>query len=647
LQPGQSSTVRTITINASHGQRADIGHGVYALPTVNVPPVINSDPISEATAGTAYSYQIAATDPDGAVLSYVFLSAPSGMSVNATGLVNWTPTAQSAAQTSVVLRVYDSRGGYATQAFVIEVTGGNFAPVLSTLTGDISAREGFGIVIPVTAFDPEGHALSVWVDNLPSGAAYDAATGAIVWMPGYESAGIYENVTVYASDGLQIVCRSFRLIVLPANSTPTLAPIANFTLNEGEAMSMRLDGHDFEGEALFFYSNNLPVTASLNPHTGQFDWTPGYSHAGVYDVVFGVTDGSTRSERTVRFAVNNENGTPVFDPMGTWDIVEGQPLEIQLFAFDPDNPMFIPRSRDLDDVLRELEGTAPSITYTLSALPEGAVFDSETQTLRWLPNQMQSGDYSITVTATDDGNGRDVESASITIPIIVRNANRSPVIPEIVNQTVARGSSINLDVVVTDADNNPLTFQASGMPPFGTFALAPNGQPRFTFAPGAGHRGLYTITLSATDTGDGGGANAVITATRTFQVLVTTPNEPPEMDFIGNRVAVPGTALSFEIQAYDFEQGIITFDAPTNMPAGAVLTPSTSNGGATFTWTPGAADVGVPRTVTFTARDAAGQTVSRQVQINVRASNSWPILQPIGARTLTENQAFQLQLVAS
>ena len=35
------------------------------------------------------------------------------------------------------------------------------------------------------------------------------------------------------------------------------------------------------------------------------------------------------------------------------------------------------------------------------------------------------------------------------------------------------------------------------------------------------------------------------------------------------------------------------------------------------------------------------------MQINVRASNSSPILQPIGARTLIENQAFQLQLVAS
>ena len=341
--------------------------------------------------------------------------------------------------------------------------------MLSTLTGDVTAQEGFGIVIPVAAVDPEGHALSVWADNLPPGAVYDPTIGAIVWMPGYESAGIYENVTVYASDGLQIVSRSFRLVVLPGNSAPTSG--AHRQLH---AERRRVHEH----AARRAQTSKARRCASTAPiYRSQRHWIrtrasssgrPGYSHAGVYDVVFGVTDGSARSERTVRFTVNNANGAPVFDPMGTWDIVEGQPLEIQLFAFDPDNPMFIPRSRGLDGVLRELEGTAPSITYTFGDdLPAGAVFDSETQTLRWLPNQMQAGNYSITVTATDDGNGRAPDFASITIPIIVRNANRSPVIPVIDNRTVARGG----DPLIIDVQRHRSGWQSADLPGFGHAAL--------------------------------------------------------------------------------------------------------------------------------------------------------------------------------
>ena len=48
------------------------------------------------------------------------------------------------------------------------------------------------------------------------------------------------------------------------------------------------------------------------------------------------------------------------------------------FAFDPNNPGFIPQDRASDGTLTPLDGTNPSITYTVSGLPAGATFDPVT-----------------------------------------------------------------------------------------------------------------------------------------------------------------------------------------------------------------------------------------------------------------------------
>jgi hypothetical protein len=105
LSVGESTTASTVTLRTAHELRADAGHGVFAVPYPNTPPVIDSAPVTAATAGTAYSYQVLAHDPDGAGLTYVLFDAPQGMALDAdTGLLAWNPTAQSAAQASVVLR---------------------------------------------------------------------------------------------------------------------------------------------------------------------------------------------------------------------------------------------------------------------------------------------------------------------------------------------------------------------------------------------------------------------------------------------------------------------------------------------------------------------------------------------------------------
>jgi len=197
-------------------------------------------------------------------------------------------------------------------------------------------------------------------------------------------------------------------------------------------------------------------------------------------------------------------------------------------------------------------------------LPAGMKFDEDTLMLTWEPGFNQAGTYNdITFTATDDGDGTGTRlSVTTTIPIVVRNANRAPEIPEIPNQFVDRnGPPLEILVTSTDADGNPIKLSAAGLPSFGSFVDNHDGTGLFRFTPGPDDRGNYKITLIAKDSGDGEGDDAVLSATREFIVTARAPSDAPHLDWIADKVAVVGEKLRFAIQAHDLDQDELTFSA--------------------------------------------------------------------------------------
>ncbi len=97
---------------------------VLAVDPDNTAPMIVSGPIDRATEETAYTYQVRAVDNDeGEVLSYFLSTAPDGMSMDAaTGLVSWTPGAETAGEYVVVVGVQDVAGASATQQYLLTVS---------------------------------------------------------------------------------------------------------------------------------------------------------------------------------------------------------------------------------------------------------------------------------------------------------------------------------------------------------------------------------------------------------------------------------------------------------------------------------------------------------------------------------------------
>ncbi|GHU23659.1 hypothetical protein FACS189497_09610 [Betaproteobacteria bacterium] len=97
-----------IVVFDPHG--AGVSQSYTLTVAANSAPVITSAPVTAATVATAYSYPVQANDADGDFLTYQLVTRPAGMTISATGVVEWTPA--SAGSFNVTLRVSD---GQATQ----------------------------------------------------------------------------------------------------------------------------------------------------------------------------------------------------------------------------------------------------------------------------------------------------------------------------------------------------------------------------------------------------------------------------------------------------------------------------------------------------------------------------------------------------
>ena len=113
---------------------------------VNDVPTFTSTPVTTATVGALYTYDVNATDPDvGDTLTYSLTIEPTGMTIDAaTGLIQWTPTSAQAGANDVVVKVADSGSVPAsnTQPFTITTGLANTPVTPAPSAADGSSQKG-------------------------------------------------------------------------------------------------------------------------------------------------------------------------------------------------------------------------------------------------------------------------------------------------------------------------------------------------------------------------------------------------------------------------------------------------------------------------------------------------------------------------
>jgi hypothetical protein len=198
---GQTSLTHfMIQVDDSNGGSAtqDIRLPVV-LPVVNVPPVVNSTPVTTATVNIPYEYQVVASDPNGNSLTYELTTAPTTIQITPDGLIQWTP--ETTGTFSVVLRVEDGQGGFYLQPFdiVVSSTASIVNPTIDSLPPGpavVGRPYQYQVAVTDTSGTPVVYALSAG----PGGMKIDPLTGLITWTPHTSQVGS-QHVVLTVSNG--------------------------------------------------------------------------------------------------------------------------------------------------------------------------------------------------------------------------------------------------------------------------------------------------------------------------------------------------------------------------------------------------------------------------------------------------------------
>jgi hypothetical protein len=272
-------------------------NNVAPAPTQNRAPVLAAIENKSVNEGQSLSFTVSATDADGDPITYSVQNSPTEATfVNQ--IFTWTPTSGQAG-IYLVRFIADDGQSQASQTVIITVNSVNRPPVLAAI-GNKSVDEGQSLSFTVSATDADNDLVAYSVQNLPTGASF--ANRVFTWTPNYSQAGTY-SVIFSASDGTASDSQTITITVnsVNLNQPPVLAAIRNKTIYEGRILSFTVSATDADNDPITYSIQNLPSGASFS--NGVFTWTPNYSQAGTYSVIFSASDGQAQTSQTVVITV--------------------------------------------------------------------------------------------------------------------------------------------------------------------------------------------------------------------------------------------------------------------------------------------------------------------------------------------------------
>ncbi len=525
-----------------------------SITPTNDAPTLNSIGNKSVNENVLLSFTVTATDLDADTLTYSASNLPAGSTFTpGTRIFSWIPSYSDAGTYSNVH--FEVTDGTATTSEDITITVNNVnrAPVLTAI-GNQTVDEDSTLSITLTATDPDGDAITYSATGnptMPSGSIFIADT--FSWTPDFSQAGNY-SVTFGVSDGTLDDSEAVSIDVGDVNRTPSLAVIADQTVDELSQLSFAASTTDPDGDS-FTYSLSgaaYAAGATIDPVTGDFTWTPTEAQDGTYGATVTVTEDSTAiplsTSKTFSITVNEVNLVPVTsDESETTN--EDTSATTTLSAVDTDT----------------ISNVSQAITYTIVTQPlNGSVVLTGDEAV-YTPDLNWNGTDSYEYVA-DDG----VEvGATSTVTVTVDPVNDIPTISlrgpnpllltkdyfgyvdEMVNaidvedgdisaNAVIVGSPIDTSVMgsflvtysITDSDSGTATVQrpVNIIPQIGG-AGGPSGEvgcrdPRATnYSPSAGYDG---ITCTYAPVGEVLGASTstesgTVTATTTATVSTSTP----------------------------------------------------------------------------------------------------------------------------
>ena len=127
----------------------------------------------------------------------------------------------------------------------------------------------------------------------------------------------------------------------------------------------------------------------------------------------------------------------------------------------------------------------------------------------------------------------------------VSNSNAAPVLVETGNKIITVGTTSNISIVATDADEDELSFTTSELPNFAMFTDNGDGTSTIVLNPIEGNEGTYSVTVTVSD--------GSLTDEETFTLTVNEQvgNSIPVLSSIGDQSVEENSMLNVNISAID------------------------------------------------------------------------------------------------
>lgn len=282
-----------------------------------------------------------------------------------------------------------------------------------------------------------------------------------------------------------------------ANMAPVFAAAQNFTVEEGEVFTRKVNATDPDGpsgDLRYAILSSQPAVV-IHPVTGVITWSTGEMDGGkTAEVQVIATDsGFPAASGSMAFSITvaEVNSPPVMAAVGPQTLQQNGVLIVDADAADGDSP-------------------AQTLTYSLAAGPGGASIHPGTGVLTWSPTAQQAGNHLFVIRATDNGNPQKFAETRFSVSV-VEPSDRNPFFTKVPVVLWIKGRSYSVSVAATDPDGDAVSLTAvTGGAPGSSFADQGGGSGIFSWNTASVEEGTYQVPLSATANGVSTGATLKI-----------------------------------------------------------------------------------------------------------------------------------------
>lgn len=226
---------------------------------------------------------------------------------------------------------------------------------------------------------------------------------------------------------------------------------------------------------------------SISNATGQLNWTPSHDQtaypAKYHSVTVKAFDSGNEAvfaTKDLKIRVVQVNTKPSLACASNVTIGVGEKLLLQANGSDPD--------------------IGQSLRYALKGAPTGASIGATSGLITWIPKSTQTGSFTFSVTATDNGSPKLSESVQVTVN--VTSVNHPPKLSAIADKHASSGSALTFTASASDPDSGQtLTFSlenapegASINPSTGKFSWTPTADQALASS-------KYSFTVRVSDNG--------------------------------------------------------------------------------------------------------------------------------------------------